>query len=317
MLFGAGAVLFGTSMKALRLLIGMILGNLVGGLLCLIATLLAGHFQSYIAAVVYPNLLIIPFAIGLAASWCWRPLNLSIGKCALHCLPCMILGLAGAWLIFREGTICLIIISPLLYPLLLAGALAGRVWFRADRTKLNLCVLPVLAVLIAAEPLARVEGQAVVTDEIVIHARPTKVWPHITSFPEITTRPRFWLFRLGLPRPMATTCAGDYVGADRRCIFSGGAVFRETVAEISPNEKLIFDIVESPPDPELIGHLTPHRGQFELRDNHDGTTTLIGRTWYSLHVRPQWYFNWWTRYVFGAVHLRVMEEAREQSEEEK
>ena len=54
-------------MKALRLLIGMIAGNVVGGLLCLIATMLAGQFQNYIAVIVYPNLIIIPFAIGLIA----------------------------------------------------------------------------------------------------------------------------------------------------------------------------------------------------------------------------------------------------------
>lgn len=301
-------------MKALRLIIGMVAGNMVGGLLCVAATWLAGRFQNFNAAIVYPNLLLIPFAIGLTAAWFWKPLNLGIGQCALHSLSCAVVGMAGAWLIFREGAICLIIISPVLYCLILAGALTGRIWFRADRTKLNVSLLPVLAFMIAAEPLARTENQEVVTDEILIHASPAKVWPHITSFPNIATDPQFWLFRLGLPRPMATTCAGDYVGADRRCIFSGGAVFRERVAEIVPTEKLTFDIVESPPDPELIGHLTPRRGQFELQDNHDGTTTLIGRTWYSLHVRPSWYFDWWTRAIFRAVHLRVMENVREQTE---
>jgi hypothetical protein len=61
-----------------------------------------------------------------------------------------------------------------------------------------------------------------------------------------------------------------------------------------------------PSDPELLGHLTAHRGQFELRDNGNGSTTLIGRTWYTLHVRPLVYFDWWTHDIFSAVHLRVM-----------
>jgi hypothetical protein len=304
-------------MKALRLFIGMIAGNVTGGLLCLLATWLAGHSGKYVAAIVYPNLVIIPFAIGLVAAWVWNPLNLTIGRCVLHSVSCTLLGFAAAWLILQEGVICLIIISPLIYVFLLAGALAGRVWFRADRHKINLSLLPLATLFVVAEPLTRVDNQAVVADEILIHAPPAKVWPHITSFPEIVATPKFWLFRLGLPRPMSTTCTGNYVGADRRCIFSEGAVFRETVAEITPREILTFDIVESPPDPELIGHLTPHRGQFELRDNHNGTTTLIGRTWYTLHVRPVWYFDWWTRYIFRAVHLRVMENVCEQSEREK
>ena len=70
---------------------------------------------------------------------------------------------------------------------------------------------------------------------------------------------------------------------------------------------LIFQIVEQPRDPELLGHLTLHRGQFQLIDNNDGTTTLIGRSWYTLHMRPLWYFDWWTRDVTSHVHLRVME----------
>lgn len=301
-------------MKAWRLFLGMLAGNVVGGSLCALATWLADIVRPNAVLVVYPSLVVIPLAIGLVAAWIWRPLHLSFGGTALHSLSCTLLGLGGAWLFLREGTICLLIVSPLLFVFVLAGALVGRVWFRPDRTKLNLCLLPLLALLAVREPLTRVEEPAVVSDEMLIHAPPQKVWPQVTSFPAITAVPHYWLFRLGLPRPMATTSAGDYVGAPRRCIFSGGAIFLEKVAELEPNKKLTFDILAQPPDPELIGHLTAQRGQFELRDNHDGTTTLIGRTWYVLHVRPLWYFDRWTRSIFRAVHLRVMENVREQAE---
>src|SRR3954465_15044861 len=137
---------------------------------------------------------------------------------------------------------------------------------------------------------------------------------HLTAFPHIPARPKFWLFRLGLPYPVATTTAGAFVDADRRCIFSGNAVFKERVVELVPQEKLTFDIIESPADPELVGHLTPHRGRFVLRSNSDGTTTLIGSTWYTLHVRPTWYFDLWTEHIFRAVHLRVMEDIRRRAE---
>src|SRR5262249_46983555 len=106
----------------------------------------------------------------------------------------------------------------------------------------------------------------------------------------------------------------DFVNADRACIFSGNAVFKERVVELIPQEKLTFDITQSPQDPELIGHLTPQRGQFILRNNGDGTTTLVGSTWYTLHVRPLWYFDLWTHHIFRAVHLRVMEDVRRHAE---
>lgn len=125
------------------------------------------------------------------------------------------------------------------------------------------------------------DEQAVVVDEVLIHAPPQSVWPHVLAFPEITEPPRYWIFRLGLPYPVKTTNGGNFVGADRQCIFSGGSVLKEKVAEFVPNERLTFDIIEQPTDPEAYGHITLHRGRFELRDNHDGTTTLIGSSWYA------------------------------------
>ena len=239
-------------------------------------------------AVVIPSLLLLPVLVGLTASFFWRKLAPTMGQTTLQCLYLTLFDLAGAAVFMREGIVCLIIASPLLLGLTLAGGLLGRVWFRNDPSQLRISVLPLLVLLALAEPLTRGDQTGIVTDEILIHAPPARVWPQITAFPAIPAPPRFWLFRLGLPYPMATTTAGDFVGADRRCIFSRGAVFKESVASLTPGRELTFDILEAPPDPELLGHLTPRRGQFVLRDNGDGTTTLTGRTWYTLHVRPLW-----------------------------
>jgi hypothetical protein len=138
----------------------------------------------------------------------------------------------------------------------------------------------------------------------------------VLAFPEIPDKPSYWIFRLGLPYPTQTTNGGDFVGADRQCMFSNGIVIKEKVAEFVPREKLTFDVAEQPTDPEAYGHITLHRGQFVLRDNHDGTTTLIGSSWYTLYVRPRWYFDLWTRDMTRAVHLRVMNHVRRLSEED-
>ena len=172
-----------------------------------------------------------------------------------------------------------------------------------------------LALLTLGESLYHSEQQAVVTDAILIHAPPAKVWPHVLAFPEIPNPPGYWIFRLGLPYPTQTTNGGNFVGADRQCMFSNGILIKERVAEFVPNEKLTFDVVEQPTDPEAYGHITLHRGQFVLRDNHDGTTTLTGSSWYTLHVRPRWYFDLWTRDMTRAVHLRVMNHVRRLSEQ--
>jgi hypothetical protein len=215
---------------------------------------------------------------------------------------------------FHEGIICLLILSPLFFGAVLTGSLLGRILFKSQPKRLQLSFVPLLGLLALVEVFTRVDKERVVTDQIVIQSPPTKVWACLKSFPEIPASPRFWLFRLGLPYPVATTASGDFLNAERECIFSQGAIFRERVVELVPGQKFTFEIIESPPDPELVGHLTPRRGQFVLRTNPDGTTTLAGSTWYTLHVRPLWYFDLWTHYIFRAVHLRVMEDIRRRAE---
>ena len=301
-------------MRARRLFLGMLAGNAAGALALALAVGLASLERDFVWVVAYPSLIAVPFAIGLAAAWVWRPLDLRIGEVLLHSIFCTLLGLVAAWLSKREGVVCLLMAAPLLYLGIIAGALAGRVWFRKSSDRLNLCLAPLIAFAVAAEPSLRGPHTGVVTDEIRIAAPPSKVWPHVLAFPEIPDAPKYWLFHAGLPYPTETTNGGNFVGAYRACKFSGGAIFKEKVAELVPEKLLTFDIVEMPSDPELMGHLDAHRGQFELRDNGDGTTTLIGRTWYSLHVRPAAYFDWWTHDIFSAVHLRVMKHIRRLAE---
>jgi hypothetical protein len=293
-------------MRVGRLLLGMVAGNAFAVLLIALGRFLFSltAVSSLLAGL--PSLLLVPFSIGLIAAWVWKRLELGIGEVLLHSFSCTALGLIIAIGVMHEGAICLVIISPILYGGIAAGALTGRVWFRKDRDRLNLCLAPVLALAIIAEPAVHTPHMSVVTDEIRIAAPPSKIWPHVLASRPIAEPPRYWLFRAGLPYPVETTNEGNFVGAQRECRFSAGAVFRETVAELNPGCRLTFDIVEMPRDPELLGHLDACRGQFELRDNGDGTTSLIGRTWYSLHVRPAWYFDWWTHDIFRAVHLRVM-----------
>jgi hypothetical protein len=261
-----------------------------------------------------PSLLLIPMTGGVVAAYVWRRLELSRWGIVLHSLWMPMLGVAGASLFLGEGVVCLIIVFPLLWVSILAGASIGRVWFDVNRSYLNLCIFPLLALLAAGELKTRTYYREVVVDTLLIHAPPEKVWPHVLAFPPITEPPDYWLFRAGLPYPVATANGGNFAGAQRRCIFSGGLVIKELVAEYVPPQRLTFDIYEQPTHPEAYGHITLHRGRFDLIDNHDGTTTLVGSSWYTLHVRPLFYFDWWVRDMTHAVHLRVMRHVRDLSE---
>jgi hypothetical protein len=298
------------------LLLGIALSNALGASLLFAVVWFVGAFRGSdaTALVAWPSFFLIPFLVGMIAAWCWRRLNRTIGWSFLDALWVTLVGLAAAAIVLREGVVCLVIVSPALYVFIVCGVLLGRIWFRPNYSKLQLSIFPLLALLTLGESVYHSEPQAVVTDRILIHAAPAKVWPHVLAFPEIPDAPDYWIFRLGLPYPTTTTNGGNFVGADRQCIFSNGVVIKERVAEFVPNEKLTFDVVEQPTDPEAYGHITLHRGQFILQDNHDGTTTLIGSSWYTLHVRPSWYFDLWTQDMTRAVHLRVMNHIRRLAE---
>jgi hypothetical protein len=292
--------------KTKKIAVGILVGNIAGAALTGVTMLLlssSGEMATYIGL---PSFFAVPFLVGFVAAWYWRELNLRIRETLVHSLLCTLVSFSIAAIFFREGIVCLMILAPIFYIAVLVGALTGRVWFRRNTDRFNAYAIPALALIVLGEPFIRSPHTAVVTDEIRIAAPPVKVWPHVLAFETIPDAPDYWLFHFGLPYPIRTINGGNYVGADRACEFSGHAIFKEKIAELEPARLLTFDIIEMPKDPELIGHLDAQRGQFELRDNDDGTTTLIGRTWYSLHVRPAFYFDWWTHDIFRAVHLRVM-----------
>ena len=296
------------------LLAGMLAANLVAAALFFgVKALLASSGQNEKMLAV-PSLCLVPLVAGFVAAWFWRRLTPTIGDCLVHSLTTTLLGLAGAAVVIHEGVVCLVIAAPALYVMILAGALLGRIWFRPNDTRLRLSIVPLLALLTAGEAFQRTDEGGIVTDEILIHAPPARVWPHVLAFSEIPDAPDYWIFRLGLPYPTQTTNGGDFIGADRQCMFSDGITIREKISEFVPLEKLTFDIVEQPTHPEAYGHITLHRGRFALRDNRDGTTTLIGSSWYTLHVRPLWYFDLWTSDMTRAVHLRVMRHVKQLAE---
>ena len=309
--------------KALRIAAGMLAANIFGAILTsffvwlLFATNASGPSAAGKVMVVgiYPSLALVPLGMGVVAAYFWRTVPLSAAEHLIWWLAASIMAPFGAAVIWHEGIVCMAIAAPILFVFGAAGALLGRIWFKTHPTRMNLTILPLLVLAILGEGKLRNDTQSVVTDRLVIHASPAEVWKHVMEFPPITTAPDYWLNRIGLPSPSSTTCEGEFVGAHRRCIFNNGLVFEETVAGIQHERLLTFDIVEQPRDPELLGHLDLHRGEFELLDDGDGTTTLIGRSWYTLHVRPSFYFDWWTRDITSHVHLRVMRHIKELSEE--
>ena len=162
---------------------------LYGGCLLLLGTT-GGHRGARALAV--PSMFLAPAFGGLAASYVWRCSKPTIVTTLVDALSITLFALLIAVIIAHEGMICLVILAPLFYCSVLAGALVGRIAFKTDRTRFYLSLLPLLALLVPGEVLTRADREDVITDELLIHAPASKVWTELTSFPQIPSAPRFW-----------------------------------------------------------------------------------------------------------------------------
>jgi hypothetical protein len=263
---------------------------------------------------IFSSFVIVPLLMGLVCARYWHPLQLKTSRYIGWSAVASIIAILASFIFFREGYICLIIVSPLIFGFVVTGALVGRIIYRRRNNTLNVSLFGVLFIIILTDTLSEHENVSMVSDTIIVNAPIDKVWPLVVEYEPITLKENYWLFQVGMPSPVQSTVDGHEVGAGRKCIFSNGYVFDEKMVVYKPNEELTFDIISQPHDPEIMGHIDILRGQFILKDNGDGTTTLIGNSWYKLYVFPGWYFNAWSESITRNVHLRVMEHIKNLSE---
>lgn len=261
------------------------------------------------------DFVLLPFIMGIINAYFWRSHRVTAGPVFGYAFLNLGLALIYSYFMMGEGYICIIIVAPLIYLFILLGITLGKVMFKKEQKTVNISILAAMSGLILLNVITAEPGESQVTDRILIHAKPEVVWQNVTAFSPITSKPDYWLFKIGLPSPVQSTAEGHYVGADRKCIFSNGIVFDEKIVEYEENRKLTFAITKLPDDPEILGHISLSKGQFILEDNGDGTTTLVGTSWYDLKIKPSLYFDIWTKSIIRNVHLEVMEHMKELAEQ--
>lgn len=293
------------------LILGFVMSNTAAMIIIALTTLIPEQQAGVIA---FSEFIIIPFGMGIISAWFWRDLELSSkGLSGYSCLNALI-AILCSYVFLREGVICLLIVSPLLFAFIIVGAFAGKKMFKKNDQTLNASVFVLLFGIFVFDSLSVHHYENKVADTMVINAPPAEVWKYVVAYRRIESPSKYWLFRLGMPSPVQSTADGYYLGAKRKCIFSNGYVFDEKIVAYDENKDLTFDITNQPRDPEIMGHIDILRGQFLLKDNHDGTTTLTGNSWYRLYVFPVWYYDIWAESVTRNVHLRVMEHIKQLSE---
>jgi hypothetical protein len=294
---------------------GLLAANVAAAVLISLGLALTKISSSAGGILVSSDFVLVPFVMGLVSAFFWKDSELTTIEYFGYSLINSAFGLVCGGIFMGEGVICLVIVSPLLIFFVFLGSLIGRWLFQRSSNRLNFSLIPMAVALMTMDVLSPHHYENAVTDTVIIHASPAQVWSHLAAVPLIPEKPSFWLFRMGLPYPTNSTVSGQGVGAARQCIFSRNCVFQEKIVAWEPAKKLTFDVTSQPRDPEILGHARVKRGQFILRDNHDGTTTLIGTSWYELYVYPAWYYDLWASAIARQVHLRVMDHIKTLSEQ--
>lgn len=264
---------------------------------------------------VFSEFVIIPILMGMITAWFWKDMGIKGKQITGYSILNGLIAILMSFFFLGEGFICLLIVSPLIFGFIISGAFIGRAMFKKRNQTLNISVLSLLLGIFIVDSLSDHHHENIVSDEILINASPAEVWQHVVAFEPISQRENYWLFKIGMPSPMATTVSEHKLGANRKCIFSNGYIFDEKIVKFDINRNLIFDIIDQPKDPEIMGHIDIKRGEFILKDNGNGTTTLVGNSWYNLHVFPTWYYDLWAESVTRNVHFRVMEHIKFLSEQ--
>ncbi|CAN5456072.1 hypothetical protein BH09BAC3_BH09BAC3_15200 [soil metagenome] len=300
-----------------KLLLGILIPNIVSLVLIGGSKYAADMMKEntdYSGAFIFSNFFIVPLLVGFISAWYWRDLGMKNWSYVGYSAVNAVIAILFSAIFFKEGIICLLIVSPLILAIILGGAFIGKAIFKRRNNTLNVSFLGILLVVFIGDVFSKHEYTNEVADTMIINAPIEKVWPLVVEYEPIEAKPDYWLFKAGMPSPVQSTVDGHEVGAGRKCIFSNGYVFEEKMVVYKPNEQLTFDILSQPRDPEIMGHIDILRGQFVLKDNGNGTTTIIGTSWYKLYVFPVWYFDAWSESITRNVHLRVMEHIKILSE---
>lgn len=227
--------------------------------------------------------------------------------------------IVSSFVLFWEGFICLIMLTPVALIMAILGGAAGAFCARRFGKTPLLCVAILPFVVAAAEQWAGpVYEVREVATSIAIEASPATVWRQIERVAPIRVEEqRFsWSQKIGFPRPIEATLSGKGVGAVRHATFAGGVLFVETVTVWEPERRLGFDIhadTASIPPHTLDEHVTiggryfdTLHGEYWIEPQPDGSTRLHLVSRHRLSTTFNFYARVWTDAIMRDLQENIL-----------
>ncbi len=301
-----------------------------------------GLFKEYGAALMLGAPTISGFATG--AFYARLDPSGKFQRAALATLVTCMLTLGVIMVFAVEGAVCLVMALPLLVIPAFVGAYIGFAMARSVGAgkvpkviAASILSLPGIFALEHVSPLPPLAPPPVTT-EIIVDAPPERVFPNVVRVSEMPA-PTELLFRVGVAYPLRATMDDgtsaaspqrgqdqeDRVGATRRCEFNTGTAM-ETVTRFEAPNHFAFHI-DSQPDPlreqtlyhtvrqpHLNGYVRNQEGIFDLEELPGGKTRVRAQSIYTVAMGPETYWRLWTDASIHAIHGRVLEHIKEESE---
>lgn len=299
----------------------LIVGAIAGvGLRLIFISEPGGAFSAMSSAFLY----FAPFAVGaVTVFFMERRGRCSWGQYALAGAAANALFVIGTMLIMVEGLICAIIIVPLFAAIgALAGLIMGAVCRLTNWPKpgaYGAVALPVLMAFLMPSGAGPISVHQI-ERTIEIATTPERVWAHLLDAPDIKHDEvqRAWMYRIGVPEPIAGTTMQTNDGRLVRTIEMGKSIhFQQIATDWKKNEfvrwNYVFAADSIPPmaldDHVMIGgHYFDLLGtDYELKPLPSGNTALTIRMKYRVSTQFNWYANYVAKLLIANFEEVILE----------
>lgn len=287
---------------------------------------------SAFAPMLWIFILIAPFGIGAVTVYLaehYRPRSVAyhLFMPVLAVTLCML----GSILLLWEGWICVLLIWPLFaFEAAVGGAIAGALCRHFGRarhaTVSSIVALPLMLGLLGVgqdEPrrFEHTERSA------LIHAAPDVVWRQLLDADRIRAEEvdRAWMYRIGVPTPLAGLTHEDAAGLTREVRMGKGIHFRQRSADWQPGRYVQWQYQFAPdsiPPGALDDHVDIGGRYFDLIGTRytltprGGATELTIRMDYRVSTGFNWYAAPLARWLIGDFSETILQFYRRRAEAE-
>lgn len=287
--------------------------------------------KEYIALMTMGFIFMIPFVIGFITvffsnpkqqkSWLFRILAPWITS-----IICLVFTFIIGW----EGTICVIMLSPIYLALSsLGGVVAGSILSVFNNPKpiyLSLGIFLFLPFGMSSieTRYPNKEDRRTVHTEIIIHSTPGIVWKNIIRVPKITEKQDGFFYKMGFPKPVEANLSKEGVGGIRNAKFERGLYFTETITKWKKEKKIGFIIQshpESTPTKTLDTHVVPGGeffdalyGEYEIVELGKNKIQLKLLSQYRLSTRFNFYASLWSDFLMRDIQNNILKVLKKRCE---